>query len=210
MSSFRTEVVSICLRVSAAAVITYVSMKYMIRFLDPNYALKEDAKKRVGRPPIEHAVQVTQLLDRLQIDFPLELSEYELRIATQLVPPDAGVDWRQVGGYEHVVQSLEERVIMPLRAKARGNLPNSALFHPARGILLYGPPGCGKTLLARAVARAAAARFIQLDLSALTDKWYGESQKLAAAVFSLASKLQPCIIFIDEIGKSASVVRFHA
>ena len=67
------------------------------------------------------------------------------------------------------------------------------------GVLLHGPPGCGKTMLAKATAREAEARFINLDISSLTDKWYGESQKLAGAVFTLARKIQPCIIFIDEI-----------
>lgn len=68
------------------------------------------------------------------------------------------------------------------------------------GVLLYGPPGCGKTLIAKATAKQAAATFINLDVSMLTDKWYGESQKLVSALFSLAVKLEPCIIFIDEIG----------
>lgn len=69
------------------------------------------------------------------------------------------------------------------------------------GVLLHGPPGCGKTMIAKATAREAGCNFINLDPSMLTDKWYGESQKLAAAVFSLAAKLQPCIIFLDEIGE---------
>lgn len=57
-------------------------------------------------------------------------------------------------------------------------------------------PGCGKTLIAKATAKEANMSFINLDVSLLTDKWYGETQKLAAAVFSLAVKLQPCIVFI--------------
>lgn len=71
-------------------------------------------------------------------------------------------------------------------------------YYP-KGVLLHGPPGCGKTLIAKATAKEAGMRFINLDVAVLTDKWYGESQKLASAVFTLASKLQPCIVFIDEI-----------
>ncbi len=74
------------------------------------------------------------------------------------------------------------------------------IFFPVTGVLLYGPPGCGKTLIAKATAKASGCRFINLQPSTLTDKWYGESQKLTAAVFSLAVKIQPCIVFIDEIG----------
>lgn len=64
---------------------------------------------------------------------------------------------------------------------------------------MHGPPGCGKTLIARAISHSADAHFINFDLSVLFDKWYGESQKLTNSLFSLAVKLQPCIIFIDEI-----------
>lgn len=75
----------------------------------------------------------------------------------------------------------------------------STLYQPPKGVLLHGPPGCGKTLIAKACAKEAGMRFINLDVAMLTDKWYGESQKLASAVFTLAIKIQPCIIFIDEI-----------
>lgn len=67
------------------------------------------------------------------------------------------------------------------------------------GILLYGPPGCGKTMLARAVAREANVRFINVDISTLMNRWVGETEKYIQALFSLARKLAPVILFFDEI-----------
>ena len=93
-------------------------------------------------------------------------------------------------------EELIDRVILPLQLSAASS---NELLMPPKGVLLYGPPGCGKTLTAKAVARAAGARFINLQVSTIFDKWYGESQKITAAIFSLARKIQPCIIFIDEI-----------
>ena len=93
-------------------------------------------------------------------------------------------------------QEMREAVELPL---SHFDLYKQIGIDPPRGVLMYGPPGCGKTMLAKATAREAAARFINLDIASLTDKWYGESQKLAGAVFTLARKIQPCIIFIDEI-----------
>lgn len=127
-----------------------------------------------------------------------KLTEYELMIAAHLVhPEDINVTWEDIAGLESVIRELRETVILPIQHKEL--FADSQLTQAPKGVLLHGPPGCGKTLIAKATAKEAKTRFINLDVSILTDKWYGESQKLAAAVFTLAVKIQPCIIFIDEI-----------
>lgn len=107
--------------------------------------------------------------------------------------------WSDVGGLDDVIQQLKETVIWPLRYSSESKDQTSRICCPPKGVLLYGPPGCGKTLLAKVTARESGARFINLQTSSLVDKWYGESQKRTAALFTLARKLAPCIIFIDEI-----------
>ena len=74
-----------------------------------------------------------------------------------------------------------------------------ALTSPPRGILLYGPPGCGKTMLAKAMSAEISAAYINFDISTIKNKWVGETEKMATSLFSVAKKLQPTIIFIDEI-----------
>ncbi|XP_039094470.1 ATPase family AAA domain-containing protein 1 isoform X3 [Hyaena hyaena] len=115
----------------------------------------------------------------------------------QKVEAQKQVTWSDIAGLDDVITDLKDTVILPIKKKHL--FENSRLLQPPKGVLLYGPPGCGKTLIAKATAKEAGCRFINLQPSTLTDKWYGESQKLAAAVFSLAIKLQPSIIFIDEI-----------
>jgi len=128
----------------------------------------------------------------------MDLNEYEMTIAAQLVDPDSiETSWNDIAGLEEIIDDIKATVILPL--KSPEIFYNSELHQAPKGVLLHGPPGCGKTMLAKATAKEAGARFINLEVPALTDKWYGESQKLAAAVFTLAVKVQPCIIFIDEI-----------
>ncbi|CAO1338763.1 unnamed protein product [Diamesa serratosioi] len=185
----RNEVVHMIIRVSLVSVATYFSVKWMISQIDPTSKNKKKAKEKAET-----------LLKRLgyKDQNVNNLSDYELVIAAHLVvPEDINVSWKDIAGLDGVVQELKESVVLPV--KHREMFTSSQLYQAPKGVLLHGPPGCGKTLIAKATAKEAGMRFINLDVAMLTDKWYGESQKLASAVFSLAIKIQPCIIFIDEI-----------
>jgi len=113
-------------------------------------------------------------------------------------PAEIPVTFDDIGGLDDIIEELRESVIYPLTLPHLYSSHSSLLTAPS-GVLLYGPPGCGKTMLAKALARESGACFINLHISTLTEKWYGDSNKLVAAVFSLARKLQPSIVFIDEI-----------
>ncbi|KAI0014283.1 AAA-domain-containing protein [Xylariaceae sp. FL0662B] len=129
----------------------------------------------------------------------LVLNEYENLVALEVVAPeDIPVGFDDIGGLEDVIEEVKESVIYPLTMPHLYSHAAPLLSAPS-GVLLYGPPGCGKTMLAKAVAHESGASFINLHISTLTEKWYGDSNKLVRAVFSLARKLQPAIIFIDEI-----------
>ncbi len=129
----------------------------------------------------------------------LVLNEYENMIALDVVAPaDISVGFDDIGGLDDIIEELKESVIYPLTMPHLYSHAAPLLAAPS-GVLLYGPPGCGKTMLAKAVAHESGASFINLHISTLTEKWYGDSNKLVRAVFTLARKIQPAIIFIDEI-----------
>lgn len=129
----------------------------------------------------------------------LTLSSYEETIAGEVISPkDIPVSFDDIGGLDSIIEELREGIIYPLTMPHLYTSHSSLLSAPS-GVLLYGPPGCGKTMLAKALAKESGACFINLHISTLTEKWYGDSNKLVAAVFSLARKLQPTIVFIDEI-----------
>ncbi|KAG1727061.1 AAA-domain-containing protein [Suillus paluster] len=129
----------------------------------------------------------------------LKLDEYERAISKEVVHPDEiTVRFQDIGGLEPIVSSLRETIIYPLIHPTLFTSASPLLGAP-KGVLLYGPPGCGKTMLARALAKESGATFINVPASTLTNKWFGESNKLVAGLFSLARKVQPAIIFVDEI-----------
>ncbi|CAH8635586.1 unnamed protein product [Heterobilharzia americana] len=148
-------------------------MFYLIEQINPTLKEKRECRKRAEAIFKNIGLKKTPCLN-----------DYEACIAVNLVDPHIlSTTWDSIGAI-----------------KIKHSLPvNSRLLRPPKGILLYGPPGCGKTLLARAMARAAHANFINLQIATLVNMWYGETQKYVEATFSLAEKIQPTIIFIDEL-----------
>ncbi|MCX6774596.1 MAG: AAA family ATPase, partial [DPANN group archaeon] len=111
------------------------------------------------------------------------------------------VKWADIGGLETVKQETKEAIEWPLKSpevfKRMG-------IRPPKGILFYGPPGCGKTLVAKAVASECQANFICIKGPEVISKWVGESEKAIREVFKKARQVAPCIVFFDEIDSIAS------
>lgn len=103
--------------------------------------------------------------------------------------------WDDIQGLEDVKKVLKETIVLPTMR------PDifKGILSPAKGILLYGPPGNGKTLLAKAIASECQSTFFSCSAVTLTSKWMGESEKLVKALFALAYEREPAVIFIDEI-----------
>lgn len=128
----------------------------------------------------------------------IRLSAYERDILSSVVTPDEiKVTFKDIGGLDSIIDGLHESVIYPLTMPELYS--NNPLLQAPSGVLFYGPPGCGKTMLAKAIAKESGVNFISIRMSAIMDKYYGESNKIVDATFSLANKIEPCIIFIDEI-----------
>ncbi|CAM0950037.1 unnamed protein product [Alopecurus aequalis] len=116
-------------------------------------------------------------------------------ISNEIMDKDPNVRWNDIAGLHHAKKCVTEMVIWPL---LRPDIFRGCRS-PGRGLLLFGPPGTGKTMIGKAIAGEAKATFFYISASSLTSKWIGEGEKLVRALFGVACCRQPAVIFVDEI-----------
>ena len=124
-----------------------------------------------------------------------EEDEMDNKIASEIMVTNPGVKFSDIVGMKDLKQMVYEIIIIPT---IRPDLFTGVL-KPQRGILLFGPPGTGKTMIAKAIASECSSTFFNISASSLTSKWVGESEKTVRSLFKLAYQKSPSIIFIDEI-----------
>lgn len=164
----------------------------------------EEDKLVISSKSINHGLSILESTQSANKDFNSLLkgviteNEFEKQLLADVIPPaDIDTTFENIGALETVKETLKELVMLPLQRPelfTRGNLAK-----PCKGILLFGPPGTGKTMLAKAVAKESGANFIDVSVSTISSKWVGEAEKYVKAVFSLANKIAPCVVFIDEV-----------
>ena len=168
-----------------AALCRETAMKALRRYL-PQINLEEE---RVPPSVLEKMeVKMEDFLNAYKEITPTAMREVYIEVPT--------VHWSDIGGLEEVKQDLSEAVEWPLKSP---EIFKRLGIKPPKGILLYGPPGCGKTLLARAVATESEANFITIKGPEVFSKWVGESEKAIREVFRKARMAAPTVIFFDEI-----------
>jgi transitional endoplasmic reticulum ATPase len=146
--------------------------------------------------PYERLAQLEVWMD----DFVGALREVEPSALREVFVETPNVKWEDVGGLGEVKQRLREAVQWPLQFP---ELFTQAGIAPVKGILLSGPPGCGKTLLAKAAASQGGINFISVKGPELLSKYVGESERALREIFHKARQAAPCMIFFDEIDSLA-------
>src|SRR6056297_2173832 len=127
--------------------------------------------------------------------------ETDVRARVMEVEESPDVTYQDIGGLEEQMQEVRETVEMPLETP---EMFDQVGIEPPSGVLLHGPPGTGKTMLAKAVANQPDATFIKMAGSELVRKFIGEGSRLVRDLFELADQKEPAIIFIDEIDAVAA------
>ncbi len=166
------------------------AMKALRRYL-PEIDLEQD----------EIPAEVLEKLEVKKQDFLAALKDVQPSALREVAVQIPKVSWRDIGGLEEVKEELKQAVEWPLKYP---ELFTEMGIKPPKGILLYGPPGCGKTLLAKAVANESEANFISIKGPELLSMFVGESEKAIRKIFRRARQVAPCIVFFDEIDAIAS------
>jgi transitional endoplasmic reticulum ATPase len=141
----------------------------------------------------------TEVLDQLSVerrDFENALKRVQPSAMREVMVEAPQIRWSDIGGLDDAMEKLREGIELPLKHPEAFRRIG---IRPAKGFLLYGAPGTGKTLLAKATARESHANFIATKSSDLLSKWYGESEQQIARLFARARQVAPTVIFIDEI-----------
>ncbi|MEM1556692.1 MAG: ATP-binding protein [Candidatus Bathyarchaeia archaeon] len=170
--------------------------------LNPSYELNKIYLQRAEA----YKKRIESLKSSLHMSPVTDTSGEETRFEDLILREPPKVTWDEIVGLEDAKRAIKEAIVYPsLR-------PDLFPLGWPRGILLFGPPGCGKTLLAAAVASEIRAKFIPVDAASIMSKWLGEAEKNVARLFELArreAKSSPVIIFIDEIDSLVGVRRFE-
>ncbi|MCD6210493.1 MAG: CDC48 family AAA ATPase [Methanophagales archaeon] len=169
---------------------------------------KEAAMHALRRilPEIDMEKEIPQeVMEKLRVtreDFKEALKNTEPSALREVFVEVPNIKWDDIGGLDRAKQELKEVVEWPLKyPEAFSHLKSK----PPKGILLFGPPGTGKTMLAKAVANESEANFISIKGPELLSKWVGESERAVRELFRKAKQAAPCIIFLDEIDSIAPV-----
>ncbi|HIF46409.1 MAG TPA: AAA family ATPase [Candidatus Poseidoniales archaeon] len=174
-----------------AALVRESAMKALRRYL-PEIDLDED----VIPPEVLEKMEVTMG------DFKLAIKEIEPSALREIYVEIPDVSWDDVGGLTEIKERLKESVEWPL---TKPELFEHFGIKPPRGIVLFGAPGTGKTMLAKAIAHEAKANFISIKGPELISKWVGESEKAIREIFKKAKQASPSIIFLDEFESIAGM-----
>lgn len=148
---------------------------------------------------LEEPIIPRKILERLFV------TNNDFREALKSISPSAlrevfielpDIRWEDIGGLEELKETLKEVVEWPLNHREDFRRIG---INPSKGILLFGPPGTGKTMLTKAVATESGANFISVKGSEILSKWFGESERKITEIFKKSKKASPCIVFFDEI-----------